>query len=86
MSLELPNEEGDIETTSLEGMGTYSLSGSNYTMTSKEKHHFSVPEEPIDSDPEGTIENHEDTGTWSRKGNSLTLTSDDGTTIVFKKK
>ena len=36
-------------------------------------------ERPADGEP---IE----TGTWSRKGNSLTLISDDGTTIVFKKK
>ena len=53
--------------------GTYSLSGSNYTLTMKGTLFF----EKVDD---------VDTGTWSRKGNTLTLNSDGGGTIVFKKK
>ena len=66
---------------SMKAVGTYSLSGSNYTLT-------------ITTEGEGTgfwgemdgPTTDEDTGTWSRKGNTLTLNSDDDTTIVFKKK
>ena len=57
-------------------MGTYSLSGSNYTVSGFD---FSITaEEETGSD--------EDTGTWSREGNTLTITSNDGTVIVLKKK
>ena len=48
--------------------GTYSLSGSNYTITFEDSNDKWV-----------------DTGTWNRKGNTLTLNSDDGTSIVFNK-
>ena len=58
---------------SQQGTGTYSLSDSNYTLTTEEG-----------SSVFGGTD--EDTGTWSRSGNTLTLNSDDGTTIGFKRK
>ena len=57
--------------------GTYSLSGSSYTLTL---------EITINLFGEAETETEVDTGTWSRKGNTLTLISDEGETIVFKKK
>ena len=57
-------------------MGTYSLSSSSYTLK-------------ITTEGEATTffgGADEDTGTWSRSGNTLTLNRDDGSTIVFKKK
>ena len=62
--------------------GTYSLSGSNYTFTPIEVKGSGLFEGEIE--PVGPT--NEDTGTWSRTGNRLTLNSDDGSTIVFKKK
>lgn len=64
-------------TISQNATGTYSLSGSSYTLTL---------EITINFLGEAEIETVEDTGTWSREGNTLTLTSDDGEVIVFKKK
>ena len=58
---------------SVKPTGTYSLSGFNYTLTTT-----------TGSEGLGFGE-LDDTGTWSRSGNTLTLNSDDGTTIVFKK-
>ena len=83
MSLESPNEEGDKETTSFEVMGTYSLSGSNFTLTLT-----GGDSTAFSTDDVGTEIDFEDiaSGTWSRKGNTLTLTADDGTTLGFKKK
>ena len=52
-------------------MGTYSLSGSNYTATGL-------------SEALGGTE--ADAGTWSRTDNALTITSNDGTVIVLTKK
>ena len=72
--------EGGTEITatiSQNATGTYSLSGSSYTLTL---------EITINLFGEAETETEVDTGTWSRKGNTLTLSSDDGTTIVFKKK
>ena len=54
----------------VKSMGTYSLSGSNYTATG------------LSDALEGT---EADTGTWSREGNHLTITSNGGTVIVLKK-
>jgi len=56
-------------------MGTYSLSGSNYTLTITTEEEISF-----------FGDTDEDTGTWSRSGNTLTLNSDGGSTIVFKRK
>ena len=71
----------DIEVT-IEGlattksMGTYSLSGSNYTASGFNVSTTAAEETGSD----------ESTGTWSRSGNTLTINSNDGTTIVFKRK
>ena len=78
-AVKLETKEGGSEfsvQSSVKLMGTYSLSGSNYTLT-------------ITTEGEATTffgGADEDTGTWSRSGNTLTLNSDDGETIVFKKK
>ena len=50
-------------------MGTYSLSGSNYTASGLNV--STTAEEDTGSD--------EDTGTWVREGNTLTITSNNGT-------
>ena len=68
------NQESDSAiavTSSIKTAGTYSLSGSNYTLT--------LEEIPIASLKESN-------GTWSREGNTLTLNSDNGDNIAFKKK
>ncbi|RKU13592.1 hypothetical protein C6502_04305 [Candidatus Poribacteria bacterium] len=73
ISFKLGNQGEDSPiaiTSSNKTTGTYSLSGSNYTLT--------LEEIPIASLKENT-------GTWSREGNTLTLNSDDGETITFNK-
>ena len=67
---------------SMKIMGTYSLSGSNYTLTSTEVEGTGL----FEGEAALIGSTDEDTGTWSRSGNTLTLNSDDGTTVVFKKK
>ena len=67
---------------SMKMMGTYSLSGSNYTLTIIEVETTGVFQGSV----ELTVPTGGDTGTWSRSGNTLTLNSDGGNTIVFKKK
>ncbi len=67
------------EVSSLELIGTYTLSGFNYTLTltaTKGTGFFEID----------TGDTEEDTGTWSRDGSTLTLNSEDGTIIVFQKK
>ena len=54
----------------VKSMGTYSLSGSSYTATGLS---------------EALEDTEADTGTWSREGNHLTITSNGGTVIVLKK-
>ena len=61
----------------IKGMGTYSLSGSNYTISG-----FNFSNTVTDSG----LGPAEDAGTWSREGNTLTVTSSDGTVVVLKKK
>ena len=58
-------------TSTIKTAGTYSLSGSNYTLT--------LEEIPIASLKEST-------GTWYREGNTLTLNSNNGDNIAFKQK
>ena len=73
ISFKLGNQGGDSAiaiTSSIKTTGTYSLSGSNYTLT--------LEEIPIASLKEST-------GAWSRQGNTLTINSNDGNTIVFNK-
>ena len=67
---------------SMKMTGTYSLSGSNYTLTPTNVEGTGLFEEDV----ELVGPTDDDTGTWSRSGNTLTLNSDDGSTIVFKKK
>ncbi len=74
ISFKLGNQGGDSAiaiTSSTKTTGTYSLSGSNYTLT--------LQEIPIASLKEST-------GTWSRAGNILTLIGDNGRSISFKQK
>ena len=73
---------------SLKMMGTYSLSGSDYTLT-REKTTVSGALLTIAFILAGDTEEDEvdtDTGTWSRNGDTLTLTSEDGTIRVYKRK
>ena len=67
---------------SMKMIGTYTLSGSNYTLTPTEVEGTGLFEGEVES--VGLTD--EDTGTWSRTGDTLTINSDDGNTIVFKKK
>ena len=55
----------------VKSMGTYSLSGSNYTATGLS---------------EALDRTGPNAGTWSRTGNTLTITGNDGTVIVLTKK
>ena len=74
ISFKIGNQGADSAfaiTSSSKTTGTYSLSGSDYTLT--------LEEAPIASLKEST-------GTWSREGNTLTLNSDNGNVIGFKKK
>ena len=63
---------------SVKTAGTYSLSGSNYTLTITTEEGGG-----LFGEGDGT---EEDTGTWSRSGNTLTLNNNEGETVVFKKK
>ena len=81
-AVKLAFKEGGSEfaiTSSTKIMGTYSLSGPNYTLA------VATEGEAADFFREigGT---DEDAGTWSISGNTLTLNSNDGSTIVFKEK
>ena len=77
----------DREFASFAVMGTYSLSDANYTITVNEltftgEGSSDFVEETVDVGPElGETE----TGTWSGNGNTLTLTSDSGQVLGFKK-
>ncbi len=73
-------------------MGTYSLSGSNYMLTLTEGVCTALTTD-TDNVKGGIIELETesdfakiDTGTWARNGGTLTLTSDGGHVLVFKKK
>ena len=73
ISFQIGNQGGDSAfaiKSSSKTTGTYSLSGSNYTLT--------LEEIPIASLKEST-------GTWSREGDILTLNSDNSGSITFKK-
>ena len=74
ISFRLGNQGSDSAialTSTIKTAGTYSLSGSNYTLT--------LEEIPIASLKEST-------GTWNREGNTLTLNSNNGDNIAFKQK
>ena len=76
----------DQETTSLELMGAYSLSGSNYTITVNDVTVIAEGDVGFLEEAETDFESGDiETGTWSRKGDTLTLTSDDGHVLGFKK-
>ena len=79
---------GDREMASSEFMGTYSLSGSNYTITVNDV--TVIAEGDVDfleeADAETDFESGDiEIGTWSRNGDTLTLTNDDGHVLGFKK-
>jgi len=57
------------EEAAVKSMGTYSLSGSDYTATGLS---------------EALEDTEADSGTWSRQGNTLTITSNGGTVIGLK--
>ena len=66
--------------------GTYSLLDTNYTLIITSGTTVLITPEGIETEPFTEEDVEEDTGTWSREGSTLTLSSDDGETIVFKKK
>ena len=68
--------EGRGESETDKATGTYSLDGANYTMS-----------EPVNSVSLGSDETDsgEDIGTWVIKGDTLTLTNDDGRVVVLKR-
>lgn len=70
-----PDPDGMVEV-SITITGTYTLSGDTYTLTL-------TIEDPSHLFDESFAE---ETGTWVREGNALTLNDNDGQTLVFKKK
>ena len=66
--------------------GTYSLFDSNYTLTMTSGTTIITTPEGVETDIFTEEDADEDTGTWSREGSTLRLSSDDGEVIVFKKK
>ena len=76
----------DRETASSEFMGSYSLSGSNYTITVNDVTVIAEGDVDFLEEAETDFESGDiETGTWSRNGDTLTLTSDDGHVLGFKK-
>ena len=83
-TLVAPNDAGEVETNSFEATGTYSLSGSNYSITITGTMGEDATEgvqADIDFDFADII-----SGTWAIDGSALTLTGDGGTTLGFQKK
>ena len=66
--------------------GTYSLSGDSYTLTPIHAEGTGLFEDLLEGEVPAVGPTDEETGTWSRSGNTLTLNSDDGSVLVFKKK
>ena len=71
---------------SAKGTGTYSLSDANYTLTFTSGTTVITTPEGVETEPFTEEDGDEDTGTWARDGSTLTLFSDEGETIVFKKR
>ena len=70
-------------------IGTYSLSGDSYTMKITEVVEVTGLFEDFEEEelsPIDSTDDDADTGTWHREGDTLTLNSDDGSIVVFKKK
>lgn len=79
-TLVVANEDNTAETTSTEVMGTYALSGTDYTISVK------AVEGDLGSDGPNFGYEGTDTGTWLITGGTLTLTSDTEGVLGFKKK
>ena len=82
-TLVAPNEAGEVETSSFEAIGTYSLSGSNYSITITGTTGVDPTEDiqaDIDFDFADIIN-----GTWAIDGSALTLTGAGGTTLDFER-
>ena len=80
-TLVAPNDAGEVETNSFEATGTYSLSGSNYSITITGTTGVDPTEDiqaDIDFDFADIIN-----GTWSRDGSALMLTGVGGTVLGF---
>lgn len=81
LTLVAPNDAGVKETNSSETTGTYSLSGSNYSITIT-----GATGEDVTEDLEADIEfdfNDVLNGTWTIDGSTLTLAGDGGTVLGF---
>ena len=83
LTLVAPNEAGEVETNSFEATGTYSLSGSNYSITITGTTGVDPTDDiqaDIDFDFADIIN-----GTWAIDGSALTLTGAGGTTLDFER-
>lgn len=77
---------------SFETTGTYSLFGSNYTLTGQSSNYTPTQQGhvPVDENTGFPVDENIrfaniGTGTWSRKGDTLTLNSDAGHVLIFKR-
>ena len=71
---------------SSEATGTYSLSDANYTLTITSGTTIITTPEGTETESFTAEDADTDTGTWSREGSTLSIFSDDGDILVFKKK
>ncbi|MDE0298957.1 MAG: lipocalin family protein [Candidatus Poribacteria bacterium] len=82
-TLVAPNDAGEVETSSFEATGTYSLSGSSYSITIMGTT-GADPTEDIQADIDFDFADIIN-GTWSIDGGTLTLTGAGGTTLGFER-
>ena len=82
-TLVAPNDAGEVETSSFEAIGTYSLSGSNYSITITGTT-GADPTEDIQADIDFDFADIIN-GTWAIDGSALTLTGAGGTTLDFER-
>ncbi len=83
LTLVAPNEAGEVETSSFEATGTYSLSGSNYSITITGTT-GADPTEDIQADIDFDFADIIN-GTWLIDGSALTLTGAGGTVLGFER-
>lgn len=84
ISLVAPNDDGVVETTSIEATGTYSLSDSNYTISATSVKGYDADLDAVEGI--GIEDDYTDSGTWLINGDTLTLTSKTGQVFGLKKK
>ena len=83
MTVTVLSEKETVETS-----GTYSVTDTSFSMSSPDPEFsldFSISFEDDSLDSEQSSEPKEETGTWVRDGNTLTLTLSNGQVLVFEK-